>query len=166
MRKVLSAITVAMLAWATPALGQLAPANDLGVALGHIHVTVKDVEAQKKFWTEMLGGKLDKPDAAIKPAGLGARDTLRLEAGMPLYGHELTETLDPISAGLGWAVDLAKPFIGVDALRVIQQKGPARKLVGLELEGKPVFHFASNSSGAANYHALSDEVLHRLKLDA
>src|SRR5437867_7595917 len=52
---------------------------------------------------KLIGGKLDKPDAAIQPAGLGARDTLRLEAGMPLYGHELTEKIDPISAGLSWA---------------------------------------------------------------
>ena len=58
MRKVLAAVMVAMLAWATPALAQLAPANDLGVALGHIHVVVKDVEVQKRFWTEMLGGTL------------------------------------------------------------------------------------------------------------
>ena len=63
---------------------------------------------------KLLAGKMDKPDATIKPAGLGARDTLRLEAGMPLYGHELTETIDPISAGLGWAVDLTKDFIGVE----------------------------------------------------
>lgn len=87
---------------------------------------------------KMLGGKFDKPDATIKPAGLGARDTLRLEAGMPLYGHELTESIDPISAGLGWAVDLKKEFIGVEALRVIHDKGPARKLVGLELEGRRI----------------------------
>jgi aminomethyltransferase len=87
---------------------------------------------------KMLGGKFDKPDATIKPAGLGARDTLRLEAAMPLYGHELTESLDPISAGLGWAVDLTKEFTGVEALRVIQERGPARKLVGLELEGKRI----------------------------
>jgi hypothetical protein len=58
MRKALSAVMVALLAWATPALAQLAPANDLGVALGHMHVAVKDVEAQKRFWTEMLGGTL------------------------------------------------------------------------------------------------------------
>jgi len=87
---------------------------------------------------KMLGGKFDKPDATIKPAGLGARDTLRLEAGMPLYGHELTESIDPISAGLGWAVDLKKEFTGVEALRVIQERGPARKLIGLELEGKRI----------------------------
>ena len=87
---------------------------------------------------KMLGGRTDKSDATIKPAGLGARDTLRLEAGMPLYGHELTESIDPISAGLGWAVDLTKEFIGALALRVIKEKGPARKLVGLELEGRRI----------------------------
>jgi aminomethyltransferase len=57
---------------------------------------------------------------------------------MPLYGHELTETIDPISAGLGWAVDLTKEFVGVESLRAIKEKGPARKLVGLELEGKRI----------------------------
>jgi aminomethyltransferase len=87
---------------------------------------------------KMLGGKFDKPDAAIKPAGLGARDTLRLEAGMPLYGHELSENIDPLSAGLAWAVDLNKDFIGADALRAIDAAGPKRKLVGLQLEGKRI----------------------------
>jgi aminomethyltransferase len=65
---------------------------------------------------------------------LGARDTLRLEAAMPLYGHELNETTDPIQAGLGWAVKLDKgDFIGRDALKASAGK-PVR--VGLELEGK------------------------------
>jgi len=57
---------------------------------------------------------------------------------MPLYGHELNETVDPISAGLGWAVDLTKDFIGVEPLRLIQQNGPKRKLLGLELEGRRI----------------------------
>jgi aminomethyltransferase len=87
---------------------------------------------------KMLGGKSDSPGATLRPAGLGARDTLRLEAGMPLYGHELSETLDPISANLGWAVDLAKDFIGVEKLREVKAAGPKRKLVGLELEGKRI----------------------------
>ena len=85
-----------------------------------------------------LAGRSDKPDATIKPAGLGARDTLRLEAGMPLYGHELNETIDPISAGLGWAVDLTKEFVGVEKLREIKANGPAQKLIGIELEGKRI----------------------------
>jgi len=87
---------------------------------------------------KMLAGKMDKPDAAIKPAGLGARDTLRLEAGMPLYGHELGEEIDPISAGLAWAVDLKKDFVGAEPLRKIAADGPKRKLVGLELEGRRI----------------------------
>lgn len=87
---------------------------------------------------KMLGGKEQKESATIRPAGLGARDTLRLEAGMPLYGHELSESIDPISAGLGWAVDLSKEFVGVEKLREVQAQGPRRKLVGLELEGKRI----------------------------
>jgi aminomethyltransferase len=87
---------------------------------------------------KMLAGKMDKPDATLKPAGLGARDTLRLEAGMPLYGHELGETLDPLSANLGWAIDLKKDFVGAEKLREIAVAGPKRKLVGLELEGKRI----------------------------
>lgn len=87
---------------------------------------------------KLLAGKMDKPDATIKPAGLGARDTLRLEAAMPLYGHELGESWDPLSAGLGWAVDLNKDFIGAEALRKVAAEGPKRKLVGLELEGRRI----------------------------
>ena len=87
---------------------------------------------------KLIAGKTEKETATIKPAGLGARDTLRLEAGMPLYGHELSEDIDPLSAGLGWAVDLNKDFIGAEPLRKIQAEGPKKKLVGLELEGKRI----------------------------
>ena len=87
---------------------------------------------------KMLAGKTDREGATLRPAGLGARDTLRLEAGMPLYGHELTESIDPIAAGLKWAVDLSKEFVGVERLREVEKTGPARKLVALELEGKRI----------------------------
>ncbi len=80
----------------------------------------------------------DNGQATVKPAGLGARDTLRLEAAMPLYGHELSEEIDTISSGLAWCVDLKKDFIGAEALRKIAAEGPARKLVGLELQGKRI----------------------------
>jgi aminomethyltransferase len=80
----------------------------------------------------------DGTPSEIQPAGLGARDTLRLEAGLPLYGHELTEQTDPISAGFGWAVCLDKPFIGAEALRRIAVEGPVRKLMGLELTGRRI----------------------------
>ncbi|HYO09144.1 MAG TPA: glycine cleavage system aminomethyltransferase GcvT [Tepidisphaeraceae bacterium] len=87
---------------------------------------------------KLIAGATDKEGATIKPAGLGARDTLRLEAGMPLYGHELNENIDPLSAGLSFAVDLTKDFIGVEPLRKLKEAGPKRKLVGLELEGKRI----------------------------
>ncbi|MBK9120279.1 MAG: glycine cleavage system aminomethyltransferase GcvT [Phycisphaerales bacterium] len=76
--------------------------------------------------------------APIRLAGLGARDTLRLEAGMPLYGHELSEDWDSLSAGQGWAVDLSKDFIGRDTLARLKEQGPARLIAGLELSGKRI----------------------------
>lgn len=87
---------------------------------------------------------LDDPNAVLQPAGLAARDTLRLEAGMPLYGHELSEEWDALSARLDFAIALDKgendgeeKFIGQDALLKIRDAGgPKRVLVGLELEGK------------------------------
>jgi len=74
----------------------------------------------------------------IKPAGLGARDTLRLEAAMPLYGHELTEDWDSITAGQAWCVDLGKEFIGQPVLRRIAEEGPRRRIIGLEVEGQRI----------------------------
>jgi len=69
----------------------------------------------------------------IKPAGLGARDTLRLEAGMPLYGHDIDDTTTPFEAGLGWIVKLKKgPFIGSQALAEQRRAGVTRKLIGFE----------------------------------
>jgi len=96
-----------------------------------------------KSMVESLAGEICKVDSPIKPAGLGARDTLRLEAAMALYGHELSQSIDPISAGLAWAMDLNKDFIGAEPLRVIAEHGPARKLVGLELAGPRIARPAS-----------------------
>ena len=87
---------------------------------------------------KFFGAGWDKPDATVKPAGLGARDTLRLEAAMPLYGHELSETIDPLSANLAFAVCLDKDFIGADPIRQIAKQGPQKLRVGLELEGKRI----------------------------
>jgi len=70
----------------------------------------------------------------LKPIGLGARDTLRLEARMPLYGNELADDISPIEAGLGWAVKLDKgPFIGRDAIAAVKESGPPRRTVGFQL---------------------------------
>lgn len=75
----------------------------------------------------------------LKPAGLGARDTLRLEAGFSLYGSDLSEDTNPLEAGLGWVVKLeAGDFIGREALHAIKEAGPARKLVGFVLEERGI----------------------------
>jgi glycine cleavage system T protein (aminomethyltransferase) len=76
-------------------------------------------------------------DAGIVPAGLGARDTLRLEAGFPLHGHELGPGITPLQAGLGWVVGWDKgDFRGRAALERERATGPARRLRGLVLQGK------------------------------
>src|SRR5438105_1275939 len=73
------------------------------------------------------------------PCGLGARDTLRLEAAMPLYGHELTEEIDPFQAGLAWAVKMDKgDFIGREALLRRKQDPTLRQRVGMTLDGKRI----------------------------
>ncbi len=96
-----------------------------------------------KMMLSKMGGAPGS-DSPIKPAGLGARDSLRLEAGMALYGHEITEDIDPLSANLNFAIKLDKSddnpeigrFIGQDALQKISRQGLKRKLTGLKLEGK------------------------------
>ncbi|HUP32153.1 MAG TPA: glycine cleavage system aminomethyltransferase GcvT [Gaiellaceae bacterium] len=74
----------------------------------------------------------------VAPAGLGARDTLRLEVCYPLHGNDITEDTDAISAGLGWTCALGKDFTGADELRRIKETGPERKLVAFVMEEKAV----------------------------
>ena len=84
------------------------------------------------IWDILIG-------AGVTPCGLGCRDTLRFEAGLPLYGHELADDITPLEAGLGIFVKLDKPeFIGKEAL--VQQKaaGLTRKIVGIELDDKAI----------------------------
>ena len=87
-----------------------------------------------KLWNALLeAGK----ENGLIPCGLGARDTLRLEAGMPLYGHEMDETVTPLEAGLDFAVKLNKPeFIGKDAL--VAAGTPQRVRVGLAVTGRGI----------------------------
>jgi aminomethyltransferase len=87
-------------------------------------------------------------DTGLVPAGLGARDTLRLEAGLPLHGHELGPGITPLQAGLGWVVSWDKgDFRGRAALEAERDRGPVRRLRGLTVEGRrppradqPVLH--------------------------
>ena len=89
-----------------------------------------------RIWDETLAaGK----SFGLAPCGLGARDTLRLEAGMPLYGHEITDDINPIEADLMFGVRLDKAgFVGLDALKQVEAQGPKRKLVGLVIDGKRI----------------------------
>jgi len=82
------------------------------------------------LWDAVLG-------TGVQPAGLGARDTLRLEAGLPLHGHELGPGITPLQAGLGWVVGWDKgDFRGRAALEAEREAGPSRRLRGLRLDGK------------------------------
>ncbi|HIK38487.1 MAG: glycine cleavage system aminomethyltransferase GcvT [Geminocystis sp.] len=74
----------------------------------------------------------------VTPCGLGARDTLRLEAGMCLYGQDINENTTPLEAGLGWLVDFNHDFIGKEALLRQKQEGVKRKLVGLTMDGRHI----------------------------
>jgi aminomethyltransferase len=76
----------------------------------------------------------------IKPIGLGARDTLRLEARFSLYGNDIDETTDPIEAGLGWTCKLDKEFVGREAIAAKKAAGPTRKLAGLVVDGGVARH--------------------------
>lgn len=88
------------------------------------------VDAAEALWTALLA-------TGMQPAGLGARDTLRLEAGLPLHGHELGPGITPLQAGLGWVVGWKKPaFRGRAALEAERQKGVGRHLVGLRADGR------------------------------
>ncbi|MEM1166619.1 MAG: glycine cleavage system aminomethyltransferase GcvT [Planctomycetota bacterium] len=98
-----------------------------------------------KMALNLLMKDLGKPgEATVKPAGLGARDTLRLEAGMALYGHELGEDIPALASGLGFAMTIDKdedergePYVGMEAVKRLRDAGgPERTLVGLFVEGK------------------------------
>lgn len=93
-------------------------------------------ESAASFWQALIDvGK----SVGLLPAGLGCRDTLRLEAAMPLYGHELNESIDPFTAGLGFAVKFnAGNFIGRDALIAAKANTNRQRRVGLELIGKRI----------------------------
>ncbi|MEI7479012.1 MAG: glycine cleavage system aminomethyltransferase GcvT [Actinomycetes bacterium] len=88
------------------------------------------VDAAQKFFSKIL-------DAGVIPAGLGARDTLRLEAGLPLHGHELSPSITPLQANLNWVIGWNKEtFIGRGALEAERRDGSLRRLVGIVTEGR------------------------------
>lgn len=92
-----------------------------------------DPEIGQQLWQGLL-------DAGVVPCGLGARDTLRLEAAMALYGQDIDETTTPLEAGLGWLVhlDRVKAFSGRSILEQQKQEGVKRRLVGLQMAGRNI----------------------------
>jgi aminomethyltransferase len=98
-------------------------------------------------------------DKGLVPVGLGARDSLRLEARMPLYGNELADDINPLEAGLGWAVKLDKgEFIGRQAIAAMKESGAPRRTVGFELtqrSGAPRSHYEVQVDGRSVGHVTS-----------
>ncbi len=88
-----------------------------------------------RIWDEILAAG---QEFGIRPCGLGARNTLRLEAKMALYGHELTASTNPWEADLGWIVRMEKDFIGRAALEKLKRDGVTRKLAGFEMRGRGI----------------------------
>ncbi len=144
------------------AVGILGPHTDVdlgalryyGIATGHVcgvHALVArtgytgedgfelfvDAPEGGRIWDTLLDAGTAE---GLQPVGLGARDTLRLEAGMPLYGNELDRHTNPIEAGLGRVVKLDKDvdFVGRGALERVAAEGPAKRLVGLEVRGRGI----------------------------
>ena len=118
---------------------ELSTLNSDNVILSRTGYTGEDgfeIYASHKFirdcWDKLIA-------AGVQPCGLGCRDTLRFEVGLPLYGDELSEEITPIMAGLGMFVKLDKAeFIGKEALAKQKAEGPTKKLVGIELADKAI----------------------------
>jgi len=133
-----------------PALAQLPNFHFRDAVLANVHTTVArtgytgedgiELFCAPEHAAQVFRVLIDLGRAhGLEPAGLGARDTLRLEARLSLYGNDIDETTNPIEAGLGWVVKLDKgDFIGRDALERVKREGPHRKLVGFEMTGRGI----------------------------
>jgi aminomethyltransferase len=98
-------------------------------------IYVPPADAERMWNLVMAAGA----EFGIKPCGLGARNTLRLESAMALYGHEIDASISPLEAGLGWIVKLDKgEFVGRDALLKQKESGIRRKLIGFEMRGRGI----------------------------
>ena len=96
---------------------------------GGFEIYVANKDAQKVWDAIFEAGK----DLGIKPIGLGARDTLRLEMGFCLYGNDIDDTTSPLAAGLGWVTKFTKDFVNCENLKAQKENGTAQKLVGFEM---------------------------------
>lgn len=135
-------------------LGRLTdyPLDELKLfGLDHFRIAGKEFMVSRSGYTgedgfEIYGSNADilalfrelaeEPEVSL--CGLGCRDTLRFEAAMPLYGHEIGPEINPLAAGLGFAVNLEKDFIGSEALKKIKAEGPKERIVALELKDRGI----------------------------
>lgn len=141
----LTSLDLAAMPYYTFARGEFAGVPDVIVSAtgytgsGGFEIYVPNDRA-RQVWDQIMAA--GKPHG-IKPIGLGARDTLRLEMGYCLYGNDITDTTSPLEAGLGWITKFNKKFINSESLQRQQQEGVARKLVGFEMleQGIPRAHY-------------------------
>ncbi len=117
---------------------------------------VKNKDA-KQLWNALFTTSI-----VMKPIGLAARDTLRLEKGFCLYGNDINDTISPIEAGLGWITKFSKKFINHEQLKIQKEGGISRKLVGLQLIDKgiarkdyPIFDVDGNQIGVVTSGTMS-----------
>jgi aminomethyltransferase len=101
---------------------------------GGFEIYVHKLDAEKVWQSIMLAGA----EFGIKPIGLGARDTLRLEMGFCLYGNDIDDTTSPLEAGLGWITKFTKNFTNSENLKQLKEAGVARKLVGFKMIDKGI----------------------------
>lgn len=113
------------------------------ITVGGIHVFAPKSGYTGEEGFELICDNADAPklwevlrEAGVVPCGLASRDALRVEAGLPLYGHELGDDMNPISAGLGWVISKEKEFIGSGPINEARAKGTPRKLQGVKLNSK------------------------------
>jgi len=121
-------------------VGDFAGVNDVVISgtgytgAGGFEIYVKNEDAEKVWHAVFEAGK----DFGIKPIGLGARDTLRLEMGYCLYGNDINDETSPIEAGLGWITKFTKDFINSENLKKQKEEGVTKKLVGFILQEKGI----------------------------
>jgi aminomethyltransferase len=141
----LTSLSLADMAYYTFARGEFAGVPEVIVSAtgytgaGGFEIYVPNAHAQTVWDKIMAAGQTH----GIKPIGLGARDTLRLEMGFCLYGNDITDTTSPLEAGLGWITKFTKKFTNSESLQRQKEEGIARKLVGFEMQeqGIPRAHY-------------------------
>jgi aminomethyltransferase len=131
----LTDVDLSKMEYYTFTVGKMAGINDVIISntgytgAGGFEIYVKNADAEKMWDAIFKAGE----EFGIKPIGLGARDTLRLEMGFCLYGNDIDDTTSPIEAGLGWITKFTKNFTNRAAIEEQKQKGVSRKLVGFEM---------------------------------